>query len=68
MKDHFQDKDQLVTIYIGDDQTDEDAFSVLKDSRDISVLVSAGNQESQANYFLADVEAVNKFLKRLLEM
>jgi trehalose-6-phosphatase len=34
----------VLTIYVGDDQTDEDAFSVLKAAEDISVLVGDGNQ------------------------
>ncbi len=68
LRDHFCAKDRLITIYIGDDQTDEDAFSVLKDSPDISILVGDGVRGSQARYFLEDVAEVKEFLARLMEL
>jgi trehalose-phosphatase len=55
----------LLTIYVGDDQTDEDAFSVLSTGPDISVLVGNADQDSQAKYFLNDVGEVRRFLLKL---
>lgn len=52
-------------IYIGDDQTDEDAFKALR-GRGIGVKVSEnGNELSEANYYLRSTEEVFDFLKRL---
>jgi trehalose 6-phosphate phosphatase len=58
----------VLTIYVGDDQTDEDAFSVLKAAEDISVLVGDGNRASRAKYYLENVPEVGEFLLRLAEL
>ncbi len=60
-----QGKDAL-TIYMGDDATDEDAFRALK-PEGVTVLVSASQRDSHAGYYLRSVEEVTEFLKRLTE-
>jgi alpha,alpha-trehalase len=57
----------LFPIYLGDDQTDEDAFAVLADNG-ISVLVTKRKKRSFAKYHLRKVEEVEKFLKSLLNL
>lgn len=52
-----------VTIYAGDDRTDEDAFRALK-KKDISIFVGA-KKDSNARYFLKDTSEVKMFLKKL---
>jgi trehalose 6-phosphate phosphatase len=48
-------------IYIGDDETDEDAFRTLKD-RGLTILVSARKRESEAAYFVRSVGEAYQFL------
>lgn len=50
-------------IYIGDDQTDEDAFKTLN-RHALTILVGA-REDTNARYHLADVEGVWKFLRVL---
>lgn len=52
-------------VYIGDDQTDEDAFKALK-NRGITVLVSEKIKKSNAEYYLRNVDEVKFFLEGLL--
>jgi len=54
---------KLMRIYIGDDQTDEDAFSVLG-KRDISIRVGA-KKGSRARYYCRGSGEVATFLKML---
>jgi len=49
-------------IYMGDDETDEDAFRALK-GRGLTVLVSSKERESEAAYFTRNVEEVYQFLR-----
>ncbi len=55
--------DDALTIYIGDDRTDEDAFQMLLDG--ITVKVGA-SEVSAAHYFLADPNEVKWFLDWLV--
>ena len=55
---------KLIPVYIGDDQTDEDAFSALK-SRGITILVSGKPKKSYAKFFLRNVDEVKTFLRKL---
>jgi trehalose 6-phosphate phosphatase len=50
-------------IYVGDDRTDEDAFSELRDG--ITILVSRRWKSSLAKYRLDDPRDVDGFLRRL---
>lgn len=62
-------KENSAKIYIGDDETDEDAFLALKEEKGITILVSAEKiKKSNAEYFLKDVEEVEEFLERLVEL
>ena len=55
---------KLMPIYIGDDQTDEDAFLALKD-RGTTILVSEKPKKSHAKFFLRNVGEVKIFLERI---
>lgn len=51
-------------IYIGDDETDEDAFEALAE-RGIGILVRDGPRETAARYALGDPADVRRFLEGL---
>jgi alpha,alpha-trehalase len=51
-------------IYIGDDQTDEDAFRALE-QRGIGILVSEQSQPTAARYSLKNPAEVERFLRAL---
>jgi trehalose-phosphatase len=53
----------LLPIYLGDDQTDEDAFRVLK-GQGISVFIGPGGLPSEADFFLRNTDEVLEFLFR----
>lgn len=53
----------LLPIYLGDDQTDEDAFRVLK-GQGISVFIGPGRPPSEADFFLQNPDEVQEFLSR----
>jgi len=59
---------QLLTIYMGDDTTDEDAFSVIHRPQGWGIFVGGENPSSNADYFLNSTSEVEDFLSRLLEM
>ena len=54
------DRDQVLPLYIGDDQTDEDAFKVLK--RGITIFVGLPTH-SLAQYYVNGPEEVHAFLE-----
>jgi alpha,alpha-trehalase len=63
------DPSQVVTIYIGDDVTDEDAFRALSDhDLGIGIVVSAPASGTQALYELRDCDEVQQFLSRLVDV
>lgn len=55
---------KLTPVYIGDDQTDEDAFLMLK-KRGITILVSEKLKKSHAKFYLKNVDEVKEFLEKL---
>jgi len=57
----------LLPIYLGDDQTDEDAFRVLK-GQGISVFIGPGRYPSEADFFLQNPDEVQEFLFRCQEV
>jgi len=58
---------EVVPIYIGDDQTDEDAFRVLKLRNGVGILVlgEEGLRPTEASFVLRDVDEVKAFLSGL---
>lgn len=56
---------EATTVYIGDDTTDEDAFRTVR-TRGIGILVAQSDQESAADFRLADPEAVYSFFKEII--
>jgi trehalose-phosphatase len=59
------DRADVLPVYIGDDETDEDAFAALA-GRGIGILVADRPQETHAEYRLESPDAVGEFLRRLI--
>ena len=59
---------QLLTIYLGDDTTDEDVFMTIHRPEGWSIFVGKENPSSNAEYFLNSTSEVTTFLSRLLEL
>jgi alpha,alpha-trehalase len=57
--------EDTVPIYIGDDETDEDAFRAVK-MRGIGILVAQASQSTEARYGLRDPDEVKGFLTALI--
>ena len=55
-----------LSIYIGDDRTDEDAFSALE-KHGIGILVSERPQATAASYWLKNPEQVEEFLQKITD-
>ncbi len=55
-----------LTIYIGDDTTDEDAFRAIK-KEGLGILVTSHKQPTAAHYCLRDTTEVKQFLEFLLQ-
>ena len=54
-------------VYLGDDLTDEDAFSFLKKKKAITVFVGS-NKKSKAKYYLKSPIEVKRFLTKLCKV
>jgi trehalose-phosphatase len=59
---------RLLTIYLGDDATDEDAFKVLHRPDGWGVYVGGENRESAAGNYLRSTGEVELLLGRLIEL
>lgn len=58
----------VVALYIGDDKTDEDAFSILKkDGLGLGILVSSKVKPTDAVYTVKDPSEVQQFLSQLIQ-
>lgn len=61
------DRPDVVPLYVGDDETDEDAFAALHDVGGIGVLVGPGAQRTAADYRVDDPAAVGRLLHLLAQ-
>jgi trehalose-phosphatase len=59
-----EDYPDALPLYIGDDATDEDAFTALRE-RGIGILVAEPPRRTQARYSLKEPTEVRCFLDRL---
>lgn len=63
------DRADVATIYIGDDDTDEDAFAALAaDDLGLGLIVGPGDTATRAGFILLDCAEVQQFLQALLEL
>ncbi|MCK4863080.1 MAG: trehalose-phosphatase [Dehalococcoidales bacterium] len=60
--------EEVLTVYLGDDTTDEDAFKALHRPEGWSIYVGEENSSSRAEFFLNSVTEVDELLSRLLEL
>ncbi|KAJ9146416.1 hypothetical protein P3X46_028685 [Hevea brasiliensis] len=64
----YANSNDVLPIYIGDDRTDEDAFTVLRNrGQGLGILVSKVPKETNASYSLQEPAEVKDFLRRLVE-
>ena len=60
--------EEVLTVYLGDDTTDEDAFKALHRPEGWSIYVGQENPSSAADYYLNSTDEVEELLSRLLEL
>ena len=61
------DHEDVLPLYLGDDDTDEDAFAALA-NRGIGILIAEAPQPTVAHYVLSDTEEAARFLGELAAM
>ena len=61
------DKPEVLPFYIGDDETDEDAFTALNQHGGIGIVVVSAQQHTTAHYALSDTDEVEVFLGKLVD-
>jgi len=57
-----------LSMYVGDDLTDEDAFQAINNAGGISVFVGDAGQKSAAAYYLNDTSEVSSLLAEVLKI
>ena len=57
-----------LSMYVGDDLTDEDAFQAINSVGGISIFVGDGRQKSVATYYLNDTSEVSSLLAEVLKI
>jgi alpha,alpha-trehalase len=63
------DRPQVITLYIGDDVTDEDAFRAISNhDLGLGIMVTSSASETHAPYYLRDCGEVEQFLGNLLDL
>jgi trehalose-phosphatase len=60
------DRPDVLPVYVGDDVTDEDAFSAL-DGRGLGIRVGPPDEPTSAGYFVHDTGELERFLQVLTE-
>lgn len=60
--------ERALTVYLGDDTTDEDAFRVVQPPAGWSVFVGGNNPSSAAACYLNSTDEVEELLSRLIEL
>jgi alpha,alpha-trehalase len=60
------DGPDVLPFYLGDDETDEDAFETLRDGG-IGILVAAQPERTRARYRLRDTDEVRRFLEQIAQ-
>jgi trehalose-phosphatase len=60
------DENNAVSVYCGDDATDEDAFRVLE-NKGITIVIGA-HDDSAARYYLNSQEEINLFLIKIIDL
>jgi len=60
--------ESVLTLYLGDDTTDEDAFKVIHHPEGWSIFVGEENPLSSADYFLNSTTEVEELLSQLLKL
>ena len=60
----YADNSRVLPVYIGDDDTDEDAFRAISE-RGIGIVVGTGKRPTAAHYVLRDTDEAAQFLHEL---
>ena len=66
--EYFKQKTPLrntLSIYLGDDTTDEDAFNILR-KRGVGIFVGSPKRKSLAKFYLRNTEEVANFLEKII--
>jgi alpha,alpha-trehalase len=63
----YADSSRVLPVYIGDDDTDEDAFRAIGD-RGIGIVVGTGKRPTAAHYALRDTDETTEFLQELVAL
>jgi trehalose 6-phosphate phosphatase len=58
-------KQGALSLYVGDDLTDEDAFCEIRQNGGIAIKIGNDNPDTKASYYLKDADDVKELLKRL---